>query len=170
MLSGWSCIDDTAVREIAIRSQSECHMLNLVDMDIHFCTGCWSCWWKTPGLCIFRDDMDVILEKIITSDLLLLATPTLLGLPSALIKKTLDRSIPLVHPYIIVSDGELHHRKRYIHYPNLALNTESGGNPTNFDNISTWIHRYARNFHGQVLFTYDESVSSKEVADALDRV
>ncbi len=31
---------------------------SLSKMDLQFCTGCWSCWWKTPGKCVIHDDAD----------------------------------------------------------------------------------------------------------------
>jgi len=54
-------------------AETEKHIV--VDLDINGCLGCFSCWWKTPGRCVQRDDMDWILPAINESDILLLGTP-----------------------------------------------------------------------------------------------
>lgn len=94
---------------------------DLHKMNIHYCTGCWVCWWTTPGRCVFQDDMESILRAIIQADQVLHISPLITGYISAMTKKAMDRMIPLVHPYIEVVQGEAHHRKRYAHYPSVAL-------------------------------------------------
>lgn len=158
---------DSAVRELARLTAEDGTLFNLADMDIRFCTGCWSCWWKTPGRCVFSDEMEDLLRSMIASDLVLLATPVFLGLPSALMKKALDRTVPLVHPYLELIGGECHHRQRYARYPKIALYADSRGVREDFDRLDCWIRRYARNFHGPVMISLDETTPPEEVADAL---
>lgn len=47
----------------------------ITDLDINGCRGCFTCWWKTPGKCIHRDDMDWILPKLAKADILFFGTP-----------------------------------------------------------------------------------------------
>ncbi|MBN1351964.1 flavodoxin family protein, partial [candidate division KSB1 bacterium] len=63
-------------------------------LNIQFCTGCWSCWWKTPGECAIKDDSHEICRQVIHSDFVVLASPVIMGFPSALLKKTQDKLIP----------------------------------------------------------------------------
>jgi hypothetical protein len=86
---------------------------DLRDMDIRFCTGCFSCWLKTPGLCAFKDDMTELYPRILAADVVVWASPMIVGNVSALVKKAQDRFIPLIHPYIELDGGECHHRRRY---------------------------------------------------------
>lgn len=144
---------------------SDCTVFRPAELDIKYCTGCWTCWWKTPGKCIFSDDMEQILPAMIAARLVVFATSTIFGMPSAMMKKFLDRTIPLVHPYIELVDGECHHRKRYARYPGLALWADTGGNGHNFDRIDTWARRYARNFHGPVVFSRDETAGADTIAE-----
>jgi hypothetical protein len=44
-----------------------------------------------------------------------------MGFTSALLKKAMDKMIPLVHPYIEFVQKESHHRKRYDKYPLFGL-------------------------------------------------
>jgi len=71
---------------------------NLQSLDLHYCTGCFNCWWKTPGRCVIHDDMEILYPEILKADLLLFTSPLVMGLPSYLIKKCQDRLIPLLHP------------------------------------------------------------------------
>ena len=61
----------------------------LRELNLHHCTGCFGCWIKTPGRCVARDDGPRVLAAEITSDFVLLASPLVLGFPSALLKKML---------------------------------------------------------------------------------
>ena len=95
--------------------------LNLREMDLRGCNGCFHCWVKTPGECVQADDGPRLRQAIIQSDFHLLASPLRMGFPSALLKTALDKSIPLIHPYIMVDHGEAHHRPRYARYPGMGL-------------------------------------------------
>lgn len=44
---------------------ADIHMVDINEQNLHECTGCFSCWGKTPGVCIFQDDMAGLLQKIL---------------------------------------------------------------------------------------------------------
>lgn len=93
----------------------------LRDMNIKYCCGCWGCWVKTPGECIFQDDMPGILKSIINSDITVFISSVEMGFVSSCLKKVNDRMIPLIHPYIEIDNKECHHMKRYSKYPKIGL-------------------------------------------------
>lgn len=95
--------------------------LKLNEMKYSPCRGCFNCWVKTPGSCVFKDDGDTLCREFIRSDMVIAASPMILGYPAAIVKNALDRIIPLIHPYLEVVEGEAHHMKRYKKYPALAL-------------------------------------------------
>ncbi|MHC4779224.1 MAG: flavodoxin family protein [Planctomycetota bacterium] len=95
--------------------------VRLRSRDIRFCTGCWTCWVKTPGKCVFSDDAEQVHRDYMSSDRVLFVTPVIMGFLSTLIVKLQDRLIPLLHPYIVIENGESHHRKRYGRYPEVGL-------------------------------------------------
>ena len=152
------------IAEAAEALGPDCSHFHLEEFDIRFCTGCWTCWWKTPGRCVFPDDMERVLPGMTAAELVIIATPTTFGMPAAEMKKTLDRTIPLIHPYIELVGGECHHRKRYARYPKLALWADTGGNGGDFARIDIWVRRYARNFHAPVVFSRNETAEAEEIA------
>ncbi|MFO7612332.1 MAG: flavodoxin family protein [Clostridia bacterium] len=108
----------------AARTLSAAHRVDIFtlrDMNINYCRGCFACWVQTPGLCVFRDDMDVILERYVHSDFFIFAGPLVTGFLTALTKKVMDRIIPVALPYIRLFDGECHHPRRYENQPVLGL-------------------------------------------------
>lgn len=93
----------------------------LRDLSVKPCTGCWSCWWATPGMCAFRDDMESLYPRMLAADVLVWAHPLSLGATPAMVKMVQDRIIPLLHPYIQLVKGESHHKRRYSWRPTLSL-------------------------------------------------
>ncbi len=41
----------------------------LVEKGIKPCLGCFNCWIETPGKCIIKDDIEELLSKFISSDI-----------------------------------------------------------------------------------------------------
>ncbi|MBW1702326.1 MAG: NAD(P)H-dependent oxidoreductase [Deltaproteobacteria bacterium] len=89
--------------------------------EIHFlskykirpCTGCYTCWTKTPGVCIQKDDMTVLNEKLEGADLIVYAQPLYVFSVPGITKNFLDRRIPILEPFLIEnSDGSTRHPHR----------------------------------------------------------
>ncbi len=95
-------------------------VVTLHQKNIKQCVGCWTCWVNMPGKCMLKDDVEGILMKIVESDLVIFASPIILGFMSSLLKRFTDRMIPLVLPYFQVLEGEIHHVPRYENRPLLA--------------------------------------------------
>ncbi|HBE76313.1 MAG TPA: flavodoxin family protein, partial [Firmicutes bacterium] len=83
----------------------------LKDKKINHCIGCFSCWTKTPGVCVHHDDMPELLEKALSADMLVYATPLYCFTVTGLMKDFMDRNIPLVTPAIQEQEG------LYLHDP-----------------------------------------------------
>lgn len=113
--------EDALKTQCAKNTHNDVHIIFLRSLNINFCTGCWDCWVKTPGLCPIKDDMPLILSEIMKSDKVIFVSPVSMDFIPALLKKTCDRLIPLVHPYIEIYKNEFHHRNRYPSYPTIGL-------------------------------------------------
>ncbi|MGF7138418.1 hypothetical protein [Roseimarinus sediminis] len=65
--------------------------------------------------------MPGLYRSYLQADLVLHYSPLIMGFVSSLLKTVNDRSIPLVHPYGELVQGECHHMARYDAYPLLGL-------------------------------------------------
>ena len=146
--------------------------LELRDLSIRYCTGCWGCWTKTPGECVARDDSAQVCQTMIHSDLTLLAAPLLMGYPSALLKKAQDKLIPLVHPYIELVHGEAHHRARYERYPLLGilLHPEEDTDEEDLRLVTRMYQRAALNLKSSLALSRTTADPIEEVVDEIGRL
>lgn len=94
--------------------------------SLKHCTGCWSCWVRTPGKCIHTDRIEESYSDYLNSDKVIFMIGTKMGYINDAMKKYLDRLIPHVLPYILIEDGECHHERRYSHYPEVYFYIEEG--------------------------------------------
>jgi len=92
----------------------------LRNMKLAFCLGCFNCWLKTPGLCVAKDDGDILRKAWIDADLVIFASPLETGFSSSLIKTMVDKHLPLILPFIQIKDKEMQHYHRYDHFSPLA--------------------------------------------------
>jgi multimeric flavodoxin WrbA len=92
---------------------AEWEIIHLANKKIHPCIGCYSCWYKTPGVCIHKDDVPELLEKLKTCDVEVWATPLYHYGMTAYMKLFLERTLPLVQPFFIENDGATSHPPRY---------------------------------------------------------
>ena len=154
----------------SIESNHSVTTLNLRDMDIRYCIGCFGCWVKTPGECSIKDDSHEVCRRSINSDLVLFASPVIMGFPSAVLKKAMDKMIPLVHPYSVIDQGEVHHLKRYKKYPKLGLILEKSGNTDDEDIsiITDAFKRTAVNLKSRLYFSRLTSEPVEEVVDEIN--
>jgi hypothetical protein len=147
-------------------------LMTLRDLDVKYCTGCFGCWVKTPGECVAADDSAAVCRAVINADFVLFASPLIMGFVSALLKKVTDKLIPLVHPYIVVDQGEAHHLARYEAYPVLGLLLARGPDADDEDaRITTDIYRRtALNFKSDLAFSKLTRDPIEEVVRAIDRL
>lgn len=146
-----------------------CHVDHelLRDRDVKLCIGCWSCWWKTPGLCVHRDAMDDILPRMVGYDLVVWASPLVMGAISYVLKAVQDRFIPLAHPYIELYKGECHHRHRYEFNADVALYTQlgQGDGPEDLALARRFFERFTLNTQTNLRFVATADMNVGEVCD-----
>lgn len=94
------------------KSGVEIDLVHLAKMKIDHCKGCFTCWTKTPGTCIQRDDMDELLPKVDGADFIIFATPVYVDGMTGLMKNAIDRSIPLDSGKVILKDNHCRHPRR----------------------------------------------------------
>jgi len=81
--------------------------------NIHHCTGCFGCWVKTPATCVIRDGYEDMGKHLSKCKQLIIISKCCYGGFSPFVKNVLDRSISYIHPYFVIRNGEMHHKRRY---------------------------------------------------------
>ncbi|MGL5978814.1 MAG: NAD(P)H-dependent oxidoreductase [Erysipelotrichaceae bacterium] len=84
----------------------------LDQLDIHRCIGCYSCWVKTPGQCIFRDAANKITADIAACEHVVIISRILYGGYAPLMKKMVERLLPCQQAFLRIHHGEFHHVQR----------------------------------------------------------
>ncbi len=110
-----------SVLSVGIKHNLETEIVHLREFDLHDCIGCYSCWLKTPGVCFRSDGMEIILKKYLAADVVVLASPIVMGFTSSLLKCFSDRLLPLIHPFLYLKEDRMGHVPRYTHYPQTVL-------------------------------------------------
>jgi len=114
------------------------------------------CWYRTPGECCFRDDMQMLHSRLRTADILVLATPVYIPLPGAM-QDVINRLCPLVEPLLETRHGRTRVRFRDdVHIRKIVLVSTGGWwERANFDTVVRIVEELAENngveFAGAVL-------------------
>jgi multimeric flavodoxin WrbA len=166
----WRKYMTSLVKTLENRRHQVRHFI-LADQKIHHCTGCFSCWVKTPGECIFDDDSREINRATINSDFVLWAAPLVMGFPSFQLKRVMDRTIPLIHPYFAVVNGEAHHRSRYEKYPlfGLLFQPEKADNDRSITVVKQLFARTALNIKSRLSFAESNDVAVEELVQRIEK-
>ncbi|HEY3376497.1 MAG TPA: NAD(P)H-dependent oxidoreductase [Armatimonadota bacterium] len=102
-----------AFLEGAREAGAQAETVYLSEKTVQHCNGCFTCWVKTPGVCVHQDDMAEVLQQMLQADVLVYASPLYIYTVTGLMKDCLDRSLPLAQPFIDVEDGLCIHPPRY---------------------------------------------------------
>lgn len=119
--------------------------------NIGHCLGCNSCWIKTPGKCVIKDDYDILFQKILKADKVVFISEEKLGMVSYNLKNIIDRLIPLVMPYTCIKNGQARHAPRYNKSWEFMLVVPKSEDITYLEH---WMKRVAINFHSQSMGVY----------------
>lgn len=76
----------------AIESGNNVEKIRVAEKKIDFCRGCYYCK-KSGGVCAIKDDMAEVLQKIIDSDVIVLASPVYFYSVDAQLKALIDRTV-----------------------------------------------------------------------------
>ena len=86
---------------IPLPDREDVKWIDLSQLNIANCVGCFGCWTKTPGRCVIRDDAVKVY-------------PIWCGSYDLPMKTMLERAIPVQQAFIRILDGETHHVQRSV--------------------------------------------------------
>lgn len=86
----------------AEESGAEIELLTIRGKNIKPCDGCHAC--EKTGACHIKDDMQVIYEKMLAADGIILGTPVYFWTVSGQAKVLIDRTIALNHPRLMLAN------------------------------------------------------------------
>ena len=106
-------LSDRALNISIDNSSDTIQYIDLTQLNISNCTGCFGCWTKTPGKCVIRDDAVKVYPYIAQSDTLLYISRIKYGGYDTVMKTMLERSCLLYTS--ITGSGICRRRRRRWH-------------------------------------------------------
>jgi len=85
----------------------ETEFISLTDLEVGPCYSCGGCTDKTYGQCIHRDDADIILPKLMKTDVLVMVNPVKWGSYSFKMKRVFDKCAVIGDRHYYCKKGEL---------------------------------------------------------------
>lgn len=120
---------------------AQVEVVDLRKKTVKNCIGCYTCWTKTPGVCVHNDDMsNELFPGWLESDLVIYATPLYNYTVNATMKAFMERTLPFLQPFIAQKEGRATHPLR--HQPPKAVLLSVAGFPEDevFNLLSSWVN------------------------------
>ena len=150
-------------------------VVELRKKKIRYCIGCFTCWTKTPGVCIHKDDMThEILPQYLDSDLVILATPLFHFTVNALMKTYIERTLPMALPFFEKRDGVTSHPFRHEAPPVVVLSVAGFPEESVFDALKFYVNflfkeqRLVAEIYRSSSEMFTRSSTSKKISDIRD--
>lgn len=165
----------TAVMQDLGDSKGDVSYFRLKDQNIGPCRSCGACAYKSPGKCIINDDTHPIMRAIAQGGLLVLLTPIRFGGHSALLKKAMDKFMPLGAALYFRQGEHLLHPMRYRMPFFLGVGVAEAGLPGEEDAFRLLVSRNALNtqapYRAVVIHPQDSDVQvAAAIRQALEEV
>jgi len=137
----------------ATQAGADVENIFLAKKKISPCRGCLACWFKTPGVCVIKDDMAELIEKLLSPDIVVFATPVYVDNVTGIMKNFMDRIIPAADPHFEKdTGGECVHMTRTDKIPELVVISNCGfPERSHFQVLELLFKRIARNMRTQVI-------------------
>jgi len=120
---------------------AEVEVVELRNKKVKNCVGCFSCWTKTPGTCIHKDDMSQeLFPKWLESDFVVYASPLYHFTVNAVMKAFIERTLPILEPFFRQQNGRTYHPLRKKHPKVVILSVAGFPDEAVFDQLSSWVN------------------------------
>jgi multimeric flavodoxin WrbA len=120
---------------------AEVEVVNLREKKVKNCIGCFTCWTKTPGKCLHKDDMTKeLFSKWLNSELVVYATPLYHYTVNAEMKAFIERTLPASEPFFEQRDGRTVHPSRHTPPDAVVLSVAGFPEMSVFDQLSSYVN------------------------------
>ncbi len=104
------------------------------------CIGCYTCWTKTPGICVHKDDMtNELFPKWLDADMVVYATPLYHFTVNATMKAFIERTLPVLEPFLVTGAERTTHPLRHTPPKAVVLSVAGFPEPTVFAQLSSYV-------------------------------
>jgi putative sterol carrier protein len=118
---------------------AEVEVISLRQKRINQCSGCFTCWTKTPGVCIQKDEMALeLFPKWLNSDMVVYASPLYHFLVNARMKTFIERTLPALMPFLEPAGDHTTHPVRHQLPKVVVLSVAGFPEDSVFDALSFW--------------------------------
>lgn len=124
---------------------TEINQIYLSHKKINYCTGCYSCWTKTPGVCIIQDDMKEVIKQMKGVDIFIFGSPLYFNNISGILKTFFDR--------LTAAGGNPHQSQTDTKASPYFIMMSNCGHPykKQFDVVSLWIHNVSNMMQAKLI-------------------
>lgn len=119
--------------------------VDLSALKIAPCVGCFGCWTRTPGKCVIRDDAVRVYPLIAASDEVVYVSRIRYGGYDSVMKRMLERAIPVQQAFIRIHGGETHHVQRVVEPKRAVIVAYGAEDEAERDLFRRFVARNARN-------------------------
>ena len=127
---------------------AQVEVVDLRHKTVRNCIGCYTCWTKTPGVCIHKDDMTLeLFPRWLEADMAVYATPLYHFTMNASMKAFIERTLPVLEPFLIQVKDQTTHPLRHKMPKVVVMSVAGFPEMAVFDQLSS----YARFLFGRGL-------------------
>lgn len=137
--------------------------VNLSELKISNCVGCFGCWTKTPGKCVIRDDAVNVYPLIAKSDRVIYVSRIKYGSYDTTMKTMLERAIPVQKAFIRLYHGETHHVQRDVKLKKALIVAYGDINQEEKEIFKSLVERNSHNMSFEaydIIFTKEENLEA----------
>lgn len=142
---------------------AEVEVVNIFKKKINYCIGCFTCWTKTPGECVHKDDMTKeLFPKYMASDLCIMATPLFHYTVNANMKTFIERTLPFALPFFELKGDVTRHPIRQVPPPTVAVSVAGFPEYSVFEQLTAYMNYvYGKNLRAEIYIPGAENLALK---------
>ncbi len=120
---------------------ADVEVIPLRKKSVKNCIGCFTCWTKTPGVCIHKDDMaNELFPKWLEADIAVYATPLYHFTVNAALKAFIERTLPVLEPFMVRVNGKTTHPLRQKPPKAVVLSVAGFPDASVFTQLSSYVN------------------------------